>query len=74
MATTRYAVTGMTCSHCVSAVEGELTKLPGVQAVEIDLVAGGASTVTVRSAAPLDEAQVRDAVDEAGYDLVPTGQ
>jgi copper chaperone len=74
MATTRYAVTGMTCAHCVSAVERELAKLPGVQAVEIDLVAGGASTVTVQSTAPLDEARVREAVDEAGYDLAAAGQ
>lgn len=73
MATTRYAVTGMTCEHCVSAVEQELARLPGVQAVEIDLVAGGTSTVTVQSTAPLDEARVREAIDEAGYDLAATG-
>ncbi|MCW2585603.1 MAG: putative copper chaperone [Frankiales bacterium] len=71
MATTAtYTVTGMTCGHCVSAVTGELAALPGVQAVEVDLIEGGASTVTVVSDTPLEADRVREAVDEAGYDLV----
>lgn len=68
-ATSTYAVTGMTCGHCVSAVTAELAGLPGVQGVTVDLVAGGVSQVHVVSDVPLDEAQVRDAVDEAGYEL-----
>jgi len=67
--TTDYTVSGMTCGHCVSAVTVELTALPGVQDVAIDLVAGGDSTVTVTSAASLSEQAVREAVDEAGYEL-----
>jgi copper chaperone CopZ len=55
-ATTTYRVSGMTCGHCVSAVTEELTKLDGVTAVDIDLVAGGTSPVHVVSDAPLDEA------------------
>jgi copper chaperone CopZ len=71
MATTvTYTVAGMTCGHCVSAVTGELAALPGVQAVEVDLIKGGASTVTVVSDTPLEADRVREAVDEAGYDLV----
>ncbi|SDY90358.1 Copper chaperone CopZ [Micromonospora pattaloongensis] len=70
MATTaRYTVSGMTCGHCVSAVTEELTALPGVRDVDVALVAGGVSTVTVTSDAPLDEPAVRAAVDEAGYEL-----
>jgi copper chaperone len=42
-------VSGMTCEHCVSAVTQELNALGGVQEVRVDLVAGGASTVTVTS-------------------------
>ena len=72
MATTTYSVTGMTCSHCVAAVTEEITKLPGVQDVSVDLVADGASRVTVASAAPLAEGDVREAVDEAGYALTGT--
>ncbi len=65
-----YTVTGMTCGHCTSAVTEELTKLPTVTDVAIDLVAGGASSVTVTSTEPLDAAAVREAVDEAGYEVV----
>ena len=71
MTTTDYTVSGMTCGHCVSSVRAELTALPGVEEVAIELVAGGNSTVTVRSSSPLSEHSVREAVDEAGYVLAP---
>jgi len=61
-----YTVTGMTCGHCVQAVTGELTRLPGVRDVAIDLSTGG---VTVTSDGPLSTDVVRAAVDEAGYEL-----
>jgi copper chaperone CopZ len=66
--TNTYTVTGMTCSHCVQAVTGELSTLPGVEDVRIDLASGA---VTVTSAAPLADNDVRAAVDEAGYELAP---
>jgi copper chaperone CopZ len=66
--TNTYTVTGMTCSHCVQAVTGELTSLPGVEDVRIDLASGA---VTVTSTAPLADNDVRAAVDEAGYELAP---
>jgi copper chaperone CopZ len=71
--TARYTVSGMTCGHCVSAVTEELTALPGVSSVTIDLVAGGSSTAVVTSESPLTDEQVRAAVDEAGYELVGSG-
>lgn len=64
--TTTYHVTGMTCDHCVSAVTAELTGLPGVREVSVDLGTGG---VAVTSDAPLPIDEVRHAVDEAGYAL-----
>jgi copper chaperone len=64
--TTTYAVTGLTCQHCVAAVTEELTALDGVRAVSVDLAAGGTSTVTVSSDAPLPEDWVAAALDEAG--------
>jgi copper chaperone len=67
--TATYSVTGMTCAHCVAAVTEEVGGLAGVNAVDVDLNAGGTSTVTVTSAAPLPVAAVRDAIDEAGYVL-----
>jgi copper chaperone len=66
MTTQTYPVTGMTCGHCAGAVTEELKALDGVSDVRVDLVAGGTSTVTVTSTAPLDEAAVADALDEAG--------
>jgi copper ion binding protein len=67
MATTEYKVKGMTCGHCVSAVTEEVSAIEGVTDVKVDLASG---VVTVSSAAPVDEQAVRDAVDEAGYELV----
>ncbi|GGQ67448.1 heavy-metal-associated domain-containing protein [Couchioplanes azureus] len=64
--TATYTVTGMTCGHCVQAVTGELSGLPGVTDVQVDLEAGA---VTVTSAEPLSTDAVRAAVDEAGYEL-----
>ena len=46
-----YTVTGMTCEHCVRAVTQELSGLPGVAGVEVDL-GTGAVTVTSAAAAP----------------------
>lgn len=66
---TRLAVTGMTCQHCVAAVTEELSGLAGVSSVDVDLVPGGTSTVTVRSDLPLADEVVRSAIDEAGYAL-----
>ena len=68
--TTTALVTGMTCAHCVGAVTAEVSALPGVRSVTVDLVAGGTSSVTVLSAAPLDPDDLAAAVDEAGYELV----
>ncbi|MBC9002220.1 heavy-metal-associated domain-containing protein [Micromonospora aurantiaca (nom. illeg.)] len=64
---TTYQVNGMTCGHCVNSVSTELSALPGVTDVQVDLAGG---RVTVTSQNPLDVDAVRAAVDEAGYDLV----
>ncbi len=66
MTSTTYKVTGMTCGHCASAVTEEIKGIDGVSEVNIDLVPGGTSAVTVTSTAPLDEQAVAAAVDEAG--------
>lgn len=66
----RYQVSGMTCGHCVQAVTTELSALPGVTEVKVDLESG---MVDVESTAPLDEDTVAAAIDEAGYTLVRPG-
>jgi copper chaperone CopZ len=68
-ATTVCIVAGMTCGHCVAAVTEEVSKLAGVSEVAVDLDSG---RVSVTSAEPLAEANVRTAVDEAGYELTGT--
>ena len=65
-----FAVDGMTCGHCVQSVTNEITALPGVKSVSVELNAGATSQVTVISDEPLDTDTVRGAVDEAGYSLV----
>ena len=67
MTTTTFAVSGMTCDHCVTAVSDEVGRVPGVSGVAVDLATG---TVTVTSTGPVDEATVRSAIDEAGYEMV----
>lgn len=66
MSTQTYPVTGLTCDHCVHAVSSEIKGIPGVTDVAVNLVAGGTSTLTVASEAPLDDAAVAAALDEAG--------
>ncbi|MEU5630203.1 heavy-metal-associated domain-containing protein [Streptomyces rishiriensis] len=64
--TTVYKVSGMSCGHCEGAVSGELSELAGVTSVKAVASAG---EVTVVSTVALDEAAVRAAVDEAGFEL-----
>jgi copper chaperone CopZ len=60
------SVTGMTCDHCVRAVKAEVSKVIGVETVDVDLASG---RVTVRSAGELDLDAVAEAVAEAGYEV-----
>lgn len=69
MTTTTVTVSGMTCQHCVASVTEELQEVEGVQSVQVDLVAGGDSPVTITSDGDLDDAAVRSAVEEAGYQV-----
>ena len=64
--TETFAVNGMTCHHCEMALTFELSQVPGVVRVAVDVAAG---TVTTCSDHPLDRAAVAAAVHDAGYDL-----
>ena len=63
-------VSGMTCGHCISSVSEELEALEGVEAVDVDLNAGGISTVTITSDKALSRSEIGEAVAEAGYLVV----
>jgi copper chaperone len=58
-----YTVSGMSCGHCKAAVEGEVSQVPGVDFVEADV---DSKLVVVRGES-LDDAALRAAIDEAGY-------
>lgn len=60
-----YNVEGMTCAHCVQAVQGEVTQVEGVQVASVNL---GLGLLTVAGDGYSDDA-VRDAVREAGYQV-----
>ena len=62
---TTYSVPGISCEHCRVAISGEVGRVAGVSAVDVDL---GAKRVTVRGTG-FDDASVRAAIDDAGYDI-----
>jgi copper chaperone CopZ len=62
-----YDVVGMTCDRCVRSVTEEVSALAVVSAVDVDLASG---KVHVTTREPITTEQVREAVAEAGYQLV----
>lgn len=60
-----YSVPGMSCEHCRAAITREVSAVPGVDSVVVDLER---KTVAVEGAGA-DEAAVVAAIDEAGYDV-----
>lgn len=63
--TATYSVPGVSCAHCKHAIEGEVSRVEGVESVDVDVEA---KTVTV-VAEPLDEQAIFAAIDEAGYEV-----
>jgi copper ion binding protein len=64
--TTTITVDGMTCGHCVAAVQSEVGKLDGVTDVAVDLTSG---LVTIVSETAPAAAALQEAVEEAGYEV-----
>ena len=64
MSETTYSVPGMHCAHCERAVSEELSAVPGVESVDVDLE----SKLVVVRGDPLDDAALRAAIEEAGYE------
>lgn len=61
-----YTVPDMSCGHCKQAVSSELAGVAGVETVDVDL---DTKLVTVRGH-DLDDAALRGAIEEAGYEAV----
>jgi copper chaperone len=56
----------MSCEHCATAVRAEVGRLAGVSAVDVDVAAG---TVLISGEPLPGEAALREAIEEAGYEL-----
>ncbi|TWI59192.1 copper chaperone CopZ [Halalkalibacter nanhaiisediminis] len=67
METTTLNVKGMTCGHCVAAVEGNVGKLDGVNAVKVDLGKGTVDVTFDQGVVSL--AAIREEIEEQGYDV-----
>ncbi len=67
MAVNEYQVTGMTCGHCETSVREEVSQVPGVENIEIS-----AQTGRLVVTGSVDDMQVVQAVEEAGYSAVRT--
>jgi copper chaperone len=63
--TTTYTVPGIHCDHCKAAVTRELEAVEGVEAVAVDLE----SKLVSVTGSELDDAALRAAIDEAGYEV-----
>lgn len=68
--TVELSINGMTCGHCVASVTEELSEVPGVLNVEVILNSGATSKAAVVTNTELDDNALRDAVSEAGFELV----
>ena len=64
METRTYTVPGMSCGHCEQAVTEEVSKVPGVATVDVDLE----TKLVLVGGEGLDDAALREAIEEAGYE------
>ncbi|MCM3760781.1 copper chaperone CopZ [Alkalihalobacillus oceani] len=68
MKTIEIKVEGMSCQHCVAAIENSVGKLSGVEKVQVDL---GKGTATVSyNEGSVAQAAIEKEIEEQGYDVV----
>ncbi|MBM7570564.1 copper chaperone CopZ [Aquibacillus albus] len=60
-------VKGMSCGHCVNAVESSVNELDGIETVNVDLSANKVTVSFDDSKVQLEK--VKEAIEEAGYDV-----
>lgn len=60
-------VQGMSCGHCVKAIEGSVGGLTGVTSVQVSLDNGTVDVIFDTSKVNL--AAIKDEIEEQGYDL-----
>jgi copper chaperone CopZ len=59
-----YSVPAIHCEHCATSIREEVSEVEGVYDVDVDLES---KIVTIHGRA-LDDAALRAAIEEAGYD------
>lgn len=64
---TTIKIKGMSCNHCVVAVDKALNEIEGIKDVKVDLQKGEA---TFEEPMPLDMNIVRERIKKAGYEVV----
>lgn len=67
MTTEQFRVPDVSCGHCVNAITKEVSTLPGIAKVDVNL---NDKTVTVEHDTQVDTAAIVAAINEAGYDEV----
>ena len=67
MTTEQFRVPDISCAHCVSAITKEVSALPGVAEIKVEL---NTKTVTVEHDTQVDSVAIVAAINEAGYDEV----
>ena len=67
MASNDYQVTGMTCGHCEMSIREEVGEVAGVTDIQVSAQTG---KLVVTGNGPIDDAEILQAVDEAGYSAV----
>jgi copper chaperone len=61
--TRTYSVSAVHCGHCAAAIKQEVSGVPGVHTVDVDL---DTKIVTIRGEGLSDPA-LREAIEDAGY-------
>lgn len=61
-----FTVPDVSCEHCITAIKGELTKIDGVEFVDVDI---SSKLVTVKHDDKVTDEQLVAGLDEAGYEI-----
>jgi copper chaperone len=62
-----FNVQGMSCGHCVKAVEGSVGSLKGISAVKVDLKGAKVDVEFNNQEVSLD--QIKETIEDQGYDV-----
>lgn len=60
-------VQGMSCGHCVKAIEGSVGELPGVSSVKVDLKAAKVDVEYNNEVVEIEK--IKETIEDQGYDV-----